>query len=200
MAITNYTTLQAAIGNWLARADLTAEIPDFIAMAESEMDQKLRCQYNESSASTAISSGVIAVPTGYMAMKACYIDKAEPVYLEPKTLSFILQEYPSNNSGEPRFFARRTTDFVFGPYPDSNYTIQQYFYKKLDIATDTTNSVLTNARDVYLYGSLYHAAIFTGEGEKEQRWGNKFWATMNALNEGEIRNSVSGGPIAAAVG
>lgn len=200
MAITNYTTLQAAIGKWLARADLTAEIPDFIAMAESEMDQKLRCQYNESSASTAIASGVIAVPAGYVAMKACYIDKAEPVYLEPKSLSFILAEYPSSRTGSPRFFARRTSDFVFGPWPDSNYTIQQYYYKGLDVATDTTNDVLTNARDVYLYGSLYHAAIYTRDADQEQKWGNKFWSTMTVLNESEIRSSVSGGPIAATVG
>jgi len=115
MAITNYSTLQTGIARWLGRSDLSAEIPDFIAMAESDMDKDLRCQHNEASASAAIASGVLAVPTRYVAMKACYIDKAEPVYLEPKTLSWILQEHPSNDSGEPRFFARRTSDFVFGP-------------------------------------------------------------------------------------
>ena len=35
MAITTYAELQAAAANWLVRADLTARIPEFIALALS---------------------------------------------------------------------------------------------------------------------------------------------------------------------
>lgn len=40
--ITNYADLQAAIANWLARADLTDQIPTFIALAEARLNRDLR--------------------------------------------------------------------------------------------------------------------------------------------------------------
>ena len=200
MAITNYTTLQTAIGTWLARADLSALIPDFITLAESDINSTLRCRYNEASASDTIASGVVAVPTGYLELVAAYIDKSVPVYLEPKALSWILEKYPSSNPSEPRFIGRRVADFVFGPYPDSNYTIQMYYHKKLDLATDTTNDVLSNYPEMYLYGALFQAAAYTRDTEKEKAWGAKFFSSMERANMEEGRSVVSGGPTASGVG
>lgn len=40
--ITDYASLQAAIASWLARADLTAQIPTFIQLAEARMNKDLR--------------------------------------------------------------------------------------------------------------------------------------------------------------
>ncbi len=37
MSIVTYTDLQSAIGNWLARSDLSANIPDFITLAEARI-------------------------------------------------------------------------------------------------------------------------------------------------------------------
>src|SRR5882672_139887 len=37
MSILTYTDLQSAIGNWLARSDLSANIPDFITLAEQRI-------------------------------------------------------------------------------------------------------------------------------------------------------------------
>jgi hypothetical protein len=42
--INDYTTLQSAVARWLARADLTASIPDFIQLAETRINQDLRTQ------------------------------------------------------------------------------------------------------------------------------------------------------------
>ena len=40
--INDYATLQQGIATWLARADLTASIPDFIQLAESRFNRELR--------------------------------------------------------------------------------------------------------------------------------------------------------------
>ncbi|NCV21747.1 MAG: hypothetical protein EBV45_07325 [Chloroflexi bacterium] len=40
--ITTYTTLQSTIADYLNRADLTAQIPTFIQMAEADMNTRLR--------------------------------------------------------------------------------------------------------------------------------------------------------------
>ena len=41
MSIGNYAELQTAIANFMARSDLTSQIPDFITMAEARMSREL---------------------------------------------------------------------------------------------------------------------------------------------------------------
>ena len=40
MALDNYTNLKASIADWLARADMTAVIPDLITLAEGQMHRR----------------------------------------------------------------------------------------------------------------------------------------------------------------
>jgi len=42
MALTNYTGLKTSIADFLNRDDLTAVIPDFIALAESQINRDIR--------------------------------------------------------------------------------------------------------------------------------------------------------------
>lgn len=42
MALTTYTALKASVADWLNRTDLTAAIPDFISLAEAQMERTLR--------------------------------------------------------------------------------------------------------------------------------------------------------------
>jgi hypothetical protein len=54
------------------------------------------------------------------------------------------------------------SNFRFSPIPDSSYTARLTFYKAFDSidGTTTTNHILTNHPDVYLYGALYFASTF----------------------------------------
>ena len=61
--ITDYSTLKAAIANWLARADLTSAIPEFIQLAESRINRSLFVRERMSEASGTSESGVIAIPS-----------------------------------------------------------------------------------------------------------------------------------------
>ena len=49
MAITNYTELQSALADYLIRSDLTARIPDFIALCEGRLNRTLRVRDMETS-------------------------------------------------------------------------------------------------------------------------------------------------------
>ena len=42
MALGTFTELKDAIADWLDRSDLTARIPDFIALAEARINRELR--------------------------------------------------------------------------------------------------------------------------------------------------------------
>src|SRR4051812_14862616 len=62
MAITTYAELQAAAANWLVRGDLTARIPEFIALAEARLNRVLRARLAESEAALTASVGSRSVP------------------------------------------------------------------------------------------------------------------------------------------
>ena len=57
MAITTYATLQTAIANFLARSDLTAQIPDFITMAEARMNRELETRAQEKRSTATLVAG-----------------------------------------------------------------------------------------------------------------------------------------------
>ena len=57
MAIATYTDLQTSIANFLARSDLTAQIPDFIALAEASMSRELETRSQEKRATASTVSG-----------------------------------------------------------------------------------------------------------------------------------------------
>jgi hypothetical protein len=42
MALTTYTELKSSLADWLNRSDLTSVIPDFISLAEAQMERQLR--------------------------------------------------------------------------------------------------------------------------------------------------------------
>jgi hypothetical protein len=69
MTIATYSDLQAAIANWIARADLAASIPDFIALFESAANRRLRLRQQESTATLTPSAGVAALPADYLAWR-----------------------------------------------------------------------------------------------------------------------------------
>ena len=45
--LSNYDELSAAVAKWLHRKDLTTQIPDFIALAESRMNAEIRSREQE---------------------------------------------------------------------------------------------------------------------------------------------------------
>ena len=67
MAITTYTDLQAGIANFLARSDLSAQIPDFITLAEARLSRELetRSQEKRSVANLVVGDEYIYLPSDF---------------------------------------------------------------------------------------------------------------------------------------
>lgn len=58
MTISTYAELQTSVASWLHRADLTSQIPDFITLAESKLNRKLRLRAQETTATGTVSATV----------------------------------------------------------------------------------------------------------------------------------------------
>lgn len=199
MSIASYSELKTSVANWLKRADLTTYIPDLIAFGELRIYRDLRIRAMETALNTAISSGVLAVPSGYVEMKHAYINATPVQWLQRKTAEWIYQKYPTRSSdASPKYFAREADNLIFGPYPDSGYTVKGIYYKKLDALSDsnTTNWFTTNAPDLLLFATLCEAEPFMKNDARMMLWEQKYEAVKNAVQKRDDQEEFSGSVLA----
>jgi hypothetical protein len=76
MSITNYTDLKATIASYLARSDLTAQIPDFIQLAETRLRRELRIRQMLKVVTTATVAGdsTVELPSDYLQMRDLHMN------------------------------------------------------------------------------------------------------------------------------
>jgi hypothetical protein len=170
VAISNYTELQAALTNWLHRSGLDSRIPEFIALAESGLNKSLRLtqMVNQSNIAVSLGSAIASLPTGFLQVIEFTDDAYEP--LVPVTNAEILRiKLETTDDSKPEYYTIDTA-ITFECESDAAYTYIMRYYKKWNIATDSTNWLLTNAPNVYLYASLAEAAPFMKDMQTAQSW------------------------------
>lgn len=198
MTISTYSELQTALEGWLHRSNLDSQITDFIALAEARIYRELRIRCMETQLSSAIASGVVAVPSGYIEMKHARVDGNSPMPLQRKNDEWIYANYPTRSSdGLPKFFAREADSFIFGPYPDSTYTIKGVYYKRLTALSDAnpTNWFTTNAPDILLFGALCEAAPYLVNDARTMIWEAKYGTVRDAIQREDKQEEFSGSPL-----
>lgn len=195
-AITSYATLQTAFNEYTHRSDLTAT--DFISLGELRIYRDLRVRQMETALSSAIASGVVAVPTGYVELKYAYVDGSPIARLVKKDAEWIYANYPTRSAdGKPVAIAREAENFIFGPYPDSTYTIKGVYYKKLPAlsGSNTTNWLITDAPDLILFASLCEAAPWMQDDARIPIWEQKYEQIKERIRRQDIDEEFSGSPL-----
>lgn len=183
MALTSYNDLKAAIATELHRSDITTPIEDFIRRGELRIQREVKAPEMEATYSGTIASGVIAVPTDFLAWRAVYIDSNGANILEPKTWEWVLKNYPYRSaSGVPKFIARNATNFEFGPYPDSTYSVKGTYRKRLTTVSSSWNALATANPDLYLYAALTQASAFARDNDEALKWEQFYSAIRDAIN------------------
>lgn len=174
---------------------MTDIIKELISDAEFRIANELRIRAMEASFSEAISSGVVALPAGFLEWQFLYVDDTNAQKLERKDAEWIYTNYPTRSgSGKPVFFAREGDNVIFGPYPGSSYTVKGRYYKKLDALSDsnTTNWFITNAPDLLRYGALCEAAPYMQNDERIGIWERKYEQVKQRIKATERRENTSG--------
>lgn len=192
--ITSYSTLQTAVADYLARSDLTTFIPNFIQNCENKLYRTLNLRNEETALSVTIASNVAAVPTGFKAMKYCYIDGSPIKPLTWVTLTELYRDYPVRGSvaGVPTVITREATNFIFGPQATNGTTLKGIYYKKLDPLRTTDGSwYVTNAPELLLYGSLVEAAPFIQDDAAVARWSQLYNDALETVKQEEANSAQS---------
>jgi len=172
MSITTFDGLKASIANWLNRNDLTAEILDFIELAENRMSHEVRLPTIERSAVVTVDTGgATSIPADFLEAKYAFFNGAP---LE-RISTTMLYSQPAK-SGTPTAFARVGSKLQFYPTPTITATdvLTITYYYQVDALSDanSTNPLLSTAPELYLYAALVEAANFLNSDG--QRWENGY--------------------------
>ena len=196
MAIGTYAELKTAVANWLDRDDLTDRIPEFIALAEARMNRVLRIRLMEGkyTASTVGGQRNYALPAGYIQMRNFQVNTSPitPVqYVAPEIYDRL---YGSTQTATPQFYTIVANEIQLGPIPDSVLTLEMLFYKKITAlsGSNTTEAMLTDNPDIYLYGALMEAEPFIMNDERVGLWAQGFQQAVDNLQDQDAKDRHSG--------
>jgi hypothetical protein len=170
MAITTYTELQSAIGNWLDHSLFTARIPEFITLFEATANRRLRVREQETSTSLTVTSGTATLPTDYLGWRRATMASSPKIELEYVEPSYLQWAFPSNTGGDPLVFTIEASSIYIRPVTSDNLTF--LYYAKVPALSDSnpTNWLLTAHPDLYLFGSMVEAELFGVNDSRAPLW------------------------------
>lgn len=191
MAISTYAELQAAAANWLVRSDLTSRIPEFITLAEARLNRILRARRAESDAAltAVVGARTIALPAAYTEALNCWLlatgetDRTELRFCDPAQMPV------STTNGRPYAWTIDGTNLAFECPAEAAYAITLRILSKYALSDAyPTNALLTDAPDVYLFGTLCEAAPFLRDADLATAYETKFGRAVKELNTKDARS------------
>ena len=196
MAIGTYAELKTAVANWLNRDDLTTNIPDFITLCEARLNRVLRTRAMEGlyTASTIAAQRDYNLPPNYLQMRALRLNTSPLVVLEYVSPEIMDRVWAGSAGGRPIAYTIKANELFLGPSPDAAYTMEMDYYRKFDSLSTiiTTNAMLTDNPDVYLYGSLLEAEPFIKNDTRIQVWGTSFYKAITDIQDQDSKDRHSG--------
>jgi len=198
MSITTYAELKTAIASWLNRDDLTSVIPDFIALTEAALNRDLRHLQMIDRDDATLDTRFVQLPGDHLETVRLGITSGTTHRLELVSLDAMLtqRESSGNTSGRPKQYAHIGNQIELYPTPDGDYTAQLTYYAKIPALSEsnTSNFVLADAPDIYLYGALMQAAPYLLDDARLQVWGSMYASALASMqtSSDNTRNAGSG--------
>ncbi len=189
MALSTYTELKKSIINWSHRGDMDLLIDDFILLAEIDMfketaqHEALEVREMETTSTATIDAQALSLPDNFKSMRSMKIIG--------DTISDLIFNTPDamvlkTGTGRPCYYAV-TSQVECDIAPDQDYSVEMNYYKSPDglSSSNTSNVILTNHADIYLYGALW--ALFTHADDEQQamKYYQRFSLAINGANQAD---------------
>lgn len=195
MAITTYAELKTAVALWLDRSDLSAVIPDFIALAEAAANRRFAnkpLRPMEERATATLDSEFLTLP-------------ADPaLFISVKSLAVVGSDGQENRlragrsdatafdyrvGGDtldtPDSYSLTAGQFRFSPKPatGARFTAVLTYWQRIPSLSDalSSNWLLAAHPDVYLFGSLAHAVGFIDDPRQLAQWESRFLGALEQV-------------------
>lgn len=217
MALTNFGELSDAITGWMARApdaedSVLSRIPDFITLAEKRFYRRLRTKENMFRSQAFINERRESLPERLLEVVSLSF-MSQSGDLETEGVRHDLQyvsptQYNrrfANCTGDPFFYTLIGSEMNFGPFVEFDATVPAeelgiielvYFggFQPLAATGDfSTNDILIEYPDLYLYGSLVESNAYIVSDQMEL-WVGLYERALGDANDA-LEGAVSDGAI-----
>lgn len=195
MALDTFASLKSGIADFLARDDLTAVIPTFVALAEADMNRKVRAIAMETRSTATLDAQFSGLPTDWLETISIRISGADSRLVLASAAEIAdLRAWNDDQAGEPTHYAHVAGGLELYPTPDDTYTAELVYYAKITAlsADGDTNWVLTNHPDAYLYGSLIHSAPYLKDDPRVEVWAGLYANAIQSINQASQDAKFSG--------
>jgi len=198
MAIASYADLQTSIANFLARDDLTAQIPNFIQLAEARINRELETREQEKRAQATLVAGdeYIALPVDLREVREVKLNTSPLTVLSYASPTGLDTQYSSNGQGKPQGYSIVGKEMKIRPIPDSGYTMEIVYIGDVDALSAVSTPILfTRSPDLYLYGALTEAYVYLLDEQRAAQYDEKFTRAINEVRMDEERSHYGTGPL-----
>jgi len=202
MALATYTDLQDAVKTWLTRTgdtDLNSRVPEFITLVEAQFNRDVRHRSMEARTDLTATAGnaYITLPTDYRELRSLVVQTNPKSILSYVTPQQLDTNWPTAVTGTPSEYTIIGGEIKLGAVPSTAFTIEMTYYQTIPALSDsnTSNWMLTNHPDLYLYGTLLQAAPYLKSVEDIPIWGSFYTRGMEGLKQDATRSAFNGGPL-----
>lgn len=185
MPLATYSDLQGEVASWLRRADLSAEIPTFVALAEAQMNRRLRVRAMAARLSPSWADEYVDLPADFLAEREVSLTdgsgaKHRLAYLAPEPMDLASL---SPSSGRPRFYGLYGGQMRLHPSPDQAYAAELVYLQAIPALSDAnpSNWLLAAHPDAYLYGALAQSAPYLKADDRLQVWSSLFLGVLSDI-------------------
>lgn len=195
--MTTYATLKSDIAGWLLRDDLTSAIPSFIRLCESALRRDLRIRQMLKTYTMTLTDQSMALPSDFLDMERITLDSDSEWLLTYQPPSVLYSSDAYRDTGTPAYYTIEGNYLITAPPPTDSPDALLSYYRGYDELSDDadTNWLLTNAYDVYLYGSLAHASPYIKEDERVQVWVAGYSSAIAALKKRDKQGTFGSGTL-----
>ncbi len=190
--MTTYATLKSDCADWLNRTDLTSAIPSFVRLCEANIRRDVRVRAMDTTADLTITNGSASTPTGFISARRLILDNTTAWNLDYVTPEVLYSSAVYIESGIAICYTIEGDTLVFRPAQSE--TAKLLYIKAFDAlsADSDTNWLLTNAYDVYLYGTLLHSGPYLKEDPRVQTWATLYQQAVSQVNKQDNLSRFSG--------
>ena len=169
---TSYATLQTWLLDWMDR-DTSVPVVDFIALAEGEMNSRLRLRHNSTATALSLTTGTssVALPSDYLELiSLSWTDGTDSPQNRDRLFIDQISQDTTVGRARPVYYAVLTSTIQFERPSDVTYPMTLRYYQRWNIASTDTNWILVNRPGIYLGLALRRAANYLSDQNGAQVW------------------------------
>ena len=184
--MTNYSALLTAIAAWLHRSDLTAVIPQFVLLAEEDMNKRLRVREMEAFFAGSTVNKVLPISADVAGIKSLWpsANPESPLKVQP------FERVKASTSATPTLYAIQGNSIVLNADAD----VEGVIYERIPAlsSTNATNNILTAYPSLYLFGAMRYAYAYLKDTNAEASYAAQFQQRLDEVNQSDMRDRFTG--------